>query len=769
MALAVISLKWVHREIHGKPPSPRQGHSACVIGSVAYIFGGIRSVDWPKKGTYFFRDLFQLHLYKRMQWEKVKQKGEIPKGRYGHHMCVIGHKIYLFGGKHELHADKCLPGLHVYDTEKKEWSQPQTSGTEPEAHGSTSSVVGTRIYVYGGLVDGQAVDDLHCFDSENQWWVKLTVQGVPPSPRCDSASTAVGHEMFIFGGTAGTDKWFNDIHVFDAKKLLWKELNKTDGEPPTPRGNHCFLAHVDKDIYVFGGSNDSNSSHPTLGDLYKFSLDKRKWKRPFYGGCPPAKRSGHAAIIHRSKLIIIGGSNEDTDFNDVHVAKLINPSKRQPLKVPAGDMHDFLDTINNADPRPTVVDGEDAEAHFHEKEEEAEEDPAPDLKETEGSREGHVNQEGPGSKQEDSVAGSDPDMKGGPGKSVHFEDEESEKQDGASLSSSAGSLSSSAGSLSSASSSSSGSSEGSTSSDSKGNTNNSNSNNSALGVRTRRQQDGIRRDTVKEVEEKGSDGGLEDSVGRQVDDDEEEDDGKADVASGSSSQQGTQDNQADDSTSPIQPGKEKLAPISKAETKMSGAKQGKKAGAKKQKKKPKQETSNGTSVYETQLPPAGYRPYPPMEIPMQNWQRAPEEAAWHQYPEDWRTQNQLHSPAHQPQERPESEEESESESGSDSESEESEDSDDGGDDGGSQTENPEVRNMNGYDDSLSSGRQGEDTKEEDESEDGDDGSDEDSDEEEGEDDDEEEEEGDEDESGSGTGSDSESGSGSEDESESEED
>ncbi|XP_072173191.1 uncharacterized protein [Diadema setosum] len=446
MALTVISLKWVHRDIHGKPPSPRQGHAACVVGDVAYLFGGIRSVDWPKRGTYFFRDMHQLHLHKRMQWEKVRQSGDIPKGRYGHHMCVIGQKIFLFGGKHELQADRCLSGLHVYNVEKKTWDQQQTSGTEPVAHGSTACVVGQRIYVFGGLIDGQAVDDIHCYDTDCQWWVKLNVTGVPPSPRCDAACAAVDKFIYVFGGTGGTNMWFNDIHVFNTEKLHWKILSRVEGDSPPPRGSHSFVPHVDKDIYVFGGSNDSNTPQPTYGDLYKFSLDKRKWKRPFFSGCTPARRSGHTAFIHRNKLMIIGGSNEDSDFNDVHVAKLINPSKRQPLKVSANRMHEFLSTLEDSATGPSTNASNPPDAHFLER---PSPEPSSDMSttvKTAGDEEGHdVTSTQQSVENDGSVASSasDADTSAMSSKSVHFKDESEERRSQASSSGSTSSLGSS--------------------------------------------------------------------------------------------------------------------------------------------------------------------------------------------------------------------------------------------------------------------------------------------------------------------------------------
>lgn len=84
---------------------------------------------------------------------------------------------------------------------------------------------------------------------------------------------------------------------------------------------------------------------------------KKKWKVPLYVGIPPARRYGHTAFILHShvsdrlnklkpphlnknkyflsvfcvqQLFVFGGRNEEQEFNDLKVMKLINPSERQP-------------------------------------------------------------------------------------------------------------------------------------------------------------------------------------------------------------------------------------------------------------------------------------------------------------------------------------------------------------------------------------------------------------------------------------------------------
>ncbi|KAA8584612.1 hypothetical protein FQN60_008397, partial [Etheostoma spectabile] len=85
-----------------------------------------------------------------------------------------------------------------------------------------------------------------------------------------------------------------------------------------------------EDIYLFGGKTTNEDGMLTSSkEIHK--LTKMKWKVPLYVGIPPARRHGHTAFILHSHLYVFGGKNEEQEFNDLKVMKLINPSERQPV------------------------------------------------------------------------------------------------------------------------------------------------------------------------------------------------------------------------------------------------------------------------------------------------------------------------------------------------------------------------------------------------------------------------------------------------------
>ncbi|XP_072051977.1 uncharacterized protein [Amphiura filiformis] len=72
-----------------------------------------------------------------------------------------------------------------------------------------------------------------------------------------------------------------------------------------------------------------------------------KWKQPFFSGPMPCPRYGHAAFTYKNGLYVFGGTNEDDDFNDLTVGRLINPSNRKPLKVASTGLQGYLSGMSS--------------------------------------------------------------------------------------------------------------------------------------------------------------------------------------------------------------------------------------------------------------------------------------------------------------------------------------------------------------------------------------------------------------------------------------
>ncbi|KAJ8287021.1 hypothetical protein GJAV_G00046090 [Gymnothorax javanicus] len=266
-----------------------------------------------------------------MVWEVIPQNGQIPSGREGHSLCIVKGKLYLFGGSSAPQARECLPGIYCFDIEPLTWDNLKTSGVSLRALKHSSAVVGDNIYVFGGVLDGVPRDDLLMFNTVSMTWTPIKTTGVLPSPRFNHNFAVVNEQIYMVGGCTADDFFFKDVHVLNTGSLVWQKCEVKGEFPPVCEGQ-TLTAHHDKDIYLFGGKSISeNGTVTSTNEIHKLSIAKMKWKVPLYVGIPPANRYGHTAVIIHSHLYVFGGKNEMTEFNDIKIMRLINPSERQPV------------------------------------------------------------------------------------------------------------------------------------------------------------------------------------------------------------------------------------------------------------------------------------------------------------------------------------------------------------------------------------------------------------------------------------------------------
>ncbi|EDO28608.1 predicted protein, partial [Nematostella vectensis] len=244
-------------------------------------------------------------------------------------VSAVGSVLYLFGGSNFPEAEDCLDGLYAYDIGTLSWELCPTQGRQPKMLGQTTVAIGDTLYVFGGIYRGEANNKLYMLNTGNLTWTPLVTSGQIPPPRCDHACTVIGEKFYISGGSGGEKTWFNDLYCFDTVTLIWHYIN-AQGHLPFPRSLHTICAYHDKDIYLFGGTNDSAKGRSPFNDVFKFNLSKSKWKKLHCEGPMPDRRLGHCAIIIYGQMIVFGGMNDERDFSDVVILQTRAAAKQLP-------------------------------------------------------------------------------------------------------------------------------------------------------------------------------------------------------------------------------------------------------------------------------------------------------------------------------------------------------------------------------------------------------------------------------------------------------
>ncbi|XP_038075692.1 kelch domain-containing protein 3-like [Patiria miniata] len=221
------TLKWSRPHTKGDKPGGRDGHSACLIGDLMYIFGGFEDgMMQCYANTVYSLDLTL------MVWTYVMAKGEIPHWRDFHTATAHRHQMIVFGGR----ADKSGPHytnqefycnkLQVFDTQTKVWSSPPTTGDVPIGRRSHSAFIYRgNLYIFGGYNDliKTHFNDLYRLDLSNYEWSKVTTFGETPCNRRRQCCIVVQDQVILFGGTSPKAKTIpggsDDVNLMDLADL----------------------------------------------------------------------------------------------------------------------------------------------------------------------------------------------------------------------------------------------------------------------------------------------------------------------------------------------------------------------------------------------------------------------------------------------------------------------------------------------------------------------------------------------------------------------
>ncbi|CAM6124138.1 unnamed protein product [Calypogeia fissa] len=147
-------------------------------------------------------------------------KQAVFANRRCHAAAGVGSDIYVIGGI----TNTTVGDVLKFDTEKERWSTPCFSGDLPQARsGHSATVVGKKVYVFGGQGEDSALNDVHVLDTENGSWTTPIVLGFPPAPRSTHSAVLLedGERILIHGGhssTAESDLWFLEIRTAFVKR-----------------------------------------------------------------------------------------------------------------------------------------------------------------------------------------------------------------------------------------------------------------------------------------------------------------------------------------------------------------------------------------------------------------------------------------------------------------------------------------------------------------------------------------------------------------------
>mmetsp|Transcript_30923 Transcript_30923/g.40838 ORF Transcript_30923/g.40838 Transcript_30923/m.40838 type:complete len:719 (-) Transcript_30923:201-2357(-) len=240
--------------------------------------------------------------------------GQTPHGRWAHSLTAISPtKLVLYGGEpDEDFSDYSFGDLHIYCLEKNTWERPVNGdGQARQWHSATFLPDKNLLVVFGGETVSESgkpktLNDIMVLDTDICLWYPPSIAGKCPEPRAGHTASLVGKYLVIFGGSTGR-KWLNSVSCMDTERWTWDDKINIKGTPPRGRSYHSATV-VGNKIVIYGGSNYKSC----FEDLVVLDMAGGDWQW-FYpltvGDIKPGKRTGHSATLlaDQKTILFYGG------------------------------------------------------------------------------------------------------------------------------------------------------------------------------------------------------------------------------------------------------------------------------------------------------------------------------------------------------------------------------------------------------------------------------------------------------------------------------
>ena len=212
--------------------------------------------------------------------EEIKENGnapghapEVPSPRANTSACLIGNKVYLFGGHGGQQYQRiAFNDVWSFDCDTFEWKKVEPQNNPPEARGGhTAFSIDSKIFVYGGWNSENQFSNLLIFNTETEEWTDPDIYHEQPRwNHCAAMVEAIpSWKYFIFGGETGEfpeggprqfGGYINSTGVLDIETMMWTSITTEDAvglqKPFLPKAREygaMIYDHKGSRLLVFGG------------------------------------------------------------------------------------------------------------------------------------------------------------------------------------------------------------------------------------------------------------------------------------------------------------------------------------------------------------------------------------------------------------------------------------------------------------------------------------------------------------------------------------
>jgi Kelch motif len=273
-----------------RTPSLRDGPSGAVVGSHVYLIGGIARLT----GTGTTAD--SLATVERFDFRTGRYEELPPLPRELNHVAVEawGGHVYAIGGLlDDIESFEATDRAWRFDVDRERW---EPIAPMPTARGAAgAAVLDGKLYVVGGVVDGNRQRTLEAYDLRTGRWSRLA----PMRVGRDHLGVAVlGGRIYALGGRQADERPLTVFERYDPEADRWERL------AAIPEATSGFGFVADGDRLIAAGGEDL-SRRVLTGSVWSYSPESDRWSR-LPGMSRP--KHGFAMVRHEERLWAFSGS-----------------------------------------------------------------------------------------------------------------------------------------------------------------------------------------------------------------------------------------------------------------------------------------------------------------------------------------------------------------------------------------------------------------------------------------------------------------------------
>lgn len=231
-------------------------------------------------------------------------RASLPEPVQEFHGAVLGGRIYVAGGIREGNATS--DRAYRYDPSADRWER--IADLPSPRHHMPLVVAGDSLYAIGGFgPEGFAPQsNLWLYLEDTDEWVDRWSLGIP---RGASAAAELEGRIYLFGGYTHDNQLVSAVEVYDPGVDRWTRVAPL----PTPV-DHLAAASLGGKVFAFGGRTIFLGAITTA--VQRYDPEEDRWDEP----APlPLATAGHAAVVLGDRIHILGGEAPGAAF-DLHHA-----------------------------------------------------------------------------------------------------------------------------------------------------------------------------------------------------------------------------------------------------------------------------------------------------------------------------------------------------------------------------------------------------------------------------------------------------------------